>query len=76
MVELAENRPKWVQVKEILAARIEDETYPIGTRVPSVVQLVAEFDISNVTAQKVLKALREQGLIETVFGMGSFVAKR
>ncbi|MGW9027539.1 GntR family transcriptional regulator, partial [Streptomyces sp. NPDC055722] len=61
------------QVAEVIEGRIKDGTYPSGTRVPSVVQLQSEFGIANITAQKVLRALRQKELIETVSGMGSFV---
>lgn len=60
----------------MIRARIADGTYPPDTRVPSVVQLVNEFGIANVTAQKVLRALRDEGLIRTETGMGSFVTGR
>ncbi|MGW1554263.1 GntR family transcriptional regulator [Streptomyces sp. NPDC002346] len=61
---------------DILRARIADGTYPPGSRVPSVVQLTAEFRIAAVTAQKVLRALREDGAIRTELGMGSYVTGR
>ncbi|MFF6928297.1 GntR family transcriptional regulator [Streptomyces californicus] len=72
-IELDETRPKWRQVASILRARIADGTYPPGSRVPSVVALTGEFGIAAVTAQKTLKALREEGLIRTETGMGSYV---
>lgn len=56
--------------------RIESGVYPPRTRVPSTVALVEEFGVANVTAQKVLRQLREDGLIYTELGMGSFVADR
>lgn len=73
MIELDETRPKWRQVADIIRARIGDGTYPPGSRVPSVVQLTAEFGIAAVTAQKVMRALREDGAIRTEVGMGSYV---
>lgn len=76
MIELDETRPKWRQVADILRARIADGTYPAGSRVPSVVQLTAEFGIAAVTAQKVMRALREDGVIRTEVGMGSYVTGR
>ncbi|MFJ3084420.1 GntR family transcriptional regulator [Streptomyces halstedii] len=75
-IELDETRPKWRQVADILRARIADGTYPPGSRVPSVVTLTGEFGIAAVTAQKVMRALREEGLIRTETGMGSYVTGR
>jgi DNA-binding GntR family transcriptional regulator len=73
VIELDETRPKWRQVAEVIRQRIEDGTYPAGSRVPSVVQLTEEFGIATVTGQKVMRALREEGAIRTELGMGSYV---
>ena len=75
VVELKPNRPRWRQVYEIIRGRIEAGTYPPGSKIPTVLELVAEFQIANVTAQKVYKKLREDGLIYTEPGMGSFVVE-
>ncbi|GGU54731.1 GntR family transcriptional regulator [Streptomyces lavendofoliae] len=56
--------------------RIADGTYPPRSRVPSVLQLQAEFGIAAATGQKVHRALREEKLIYTEPGLGSFVADR
>lgn len=57
-----------------MRARIADGTYPPRTRVPSVLQLQAEFGIAAATGQKVHRALRAEGLIYTEPGLGSFVS--
>ncbi|MFI6486853.1 GntR family transcriptional regulator [Streptomyces sp. NPDC050564] len=68
--------PRWRQVAEVLRRRIEDGTYPPRTRVPSVIQITAEFGIAAATAQKVLQGLRKDGLTYTEPGLGSFVAQK
>lgn len=75
MIEWAPDRPRWKQVADIVRERIADGTYAPGTRVPSVIQLQAEFGIAAATGQKVHRALREEGAIYTEPGMGSFVTK-
>lgn len=75
-MQFAPDIPRWRQVAEILRKRIEDGAYPPRTRVPSVIQITAEFGIANATAQKVLQGLRKEGLIYTEPGLGSFVAER
>jgi GntR family transcriptional regulator len=65
-----------MQVAEVLRARIADGTYAPRDRVPSVLQIQQEFGIAVATAQKVLRALRAEGLTYTVPGLGSFVADR
>lgn len=67
--------PRWRQVYEVLRARIESGTYPPGSRVPSVVQVAEEFGIAQATAQKVLRALKDEGLTYTEPGIGSSVRK-
>ncbi|MGW7084852.1 GntR family transcriptional regulator [Streptomyces sp. NPDC054871] len=73
-MQFAPDIPRWRQVAEIIRRRIEDGTYPPRTRVPSVVQITAEFGIANATAQKVLKGLRREGLVHMEPGLGSFVS--
>lgn len=73
MIDWDETRPKWEQVAEVLRAKIQSGELKSGARVPSVVALTREYGISHVTAQKVLVALREEGLTKTTPGMGSFV---
>ncbi|MEU1311159.1 winged helix-turn-helix domain-containing protein [Streptomyces cinnamoneus] len=59
----------------MIRRRIKDGTYPPRTRVPSIVQLMEEFGIATMTAHKVHRALRAEGLIYTEPGMGSYVSK-
>ncbi|MFE3454551.1 GntR family transcriptional regulator [Nonomuraea sp. NPDC059194] len=73
MVELKANQPRWRQVHAILAERIRTGEYKAGERIPSLVDLIEEFGIANATGQKVMRALRTDGLIRTEPGMGSFV---
>ncbi|MEU8545502.1 winged helix-turn-helix domain-containing protein [Streptomyces roseoverticillatus] len=73
MIEFAPDIPRWRQVADVIRQRIKDGTYGPRSRVPSVVQLTEEFGIASVTAQKVHRALRSEGLIYTEPGMGSFV---
>jgi GntR family transcriptional regulator len=74
--DLDRTRPVWRQIAGIIAARIEDGTYPVGTRVPSVVELSTEFGVAASTAQKVMAHLKETGLVRTEIGLGTFVADR
>lgn len=75
MIDFASDVPRWIQVADVIRARIADGTYEPGGRVPSVIQLQGEFGIAQATGQKVLTRLREDGAIYTVPGLGSFVTK-
>ncbi len=65
--------PVYVQVADILRARIESGQLPPDRPVPSESQLEQEFGIARGTARKAIALLREEGLIVTVPGRGSFV---
>ncbi|MGW7688781.1 GntR family transcriptional regulator [Streptomyces asiaticus] len=74
MIDFAPDVPRWRQVADVLRQRIADGTYQPRTRVPSVLALQQEFGIATATGQKVHRALREEGLIYTEPGLGSFVS--
>ncbi|MFE9398696.1 GntR family transcriptional regulator [Streptomyces flavidovirens] len=73
-VDLDRSRPVWRQVAAVIVERIDDGTYPAGSKVPSVVELSAEFGVAASTAQKVLAHLKGEGRVRTEVGLGSFVA--
>ncbi|MCW2882202.1 MAG: GntR family transcriptional regulator [Sphaerisporangium sp.] len=75
MIELKPNQPRWRQVHAIMRERIRSGQYKPGERIPSLIAIVEEFGIANATAQKVMRALRADGLIHTEPGMGSFVTE-
>ena len=66
--------PPWMQVREILRNKILSGELPPGAMVPSIVTIHQEYGIAKTTARKVLAALRDEGLIITTPGWGSFVA--
>ncbi|MEU8251056.1 GntR family transcriptional regulator [Nonomuraea sp. NPDC048916] len=74
MIEFREDQPKWQQVAQAIRERIAAGAYRPGSRVPSENDLMQEFGIARMTAHKVMRALREEGAIYTVRGMGSFVS--
>lgn len=55
--ELDRTRPVRRQVAAAITAHITDGEYPVGARVPSVVELSAEFGIASSTTQKALAHL-------------------
>ena len=65
--------PIYVQVANIVRARIEDGRLEPDRPVPSESQLQQEFGVARGTARKSIALLREQGLVITVKGRGSFV---
>jgi GntR family transcriptional regulator len=67
--------PRWRQVYAVMTERIVDGTYEPGERLPSAMAICDEFGISQVTAKRVLKELRQAGLAEMQVGIGTFVTE-
>lgn len=65
----------WRQIAGIYRQRIETGEMPPGSRLPSIRSISQEFEVATTTAQKVVQALKDEGLIVTS-PMGSFVAER
>lgn len=63
------------QVKAFISQKIQDRSWPPGHRLPSESELVAQFGIARMTANRALRDLVEQGRIVRVAGVGSFVAE-
>ena len=63
----------YMAIADVLAARIDDGTYPPEGRLPAELDLVAEFGASRDSVRRAVEELRKRGLIETVKGKGSFI---
>ncbi|GAA0840276.1 GntR family transcriptional regulator [Streptosporangium amethystogenes subsp. fukuiense] len=65
--------PPYRQIAEILRQRIASGKIPPGRRIPSLVELEAEFQVARDTLRKAVQVLKDEGLVETVRGMGVYV---
>ena len=65
----------YAQVKDHITRRIQSGEWRAGHRLPSEHELVAQFRISRMTANRALSELSTQGRIVRVAGVGSFVAE-
>ncbi|AXL88700.1 GntR family transcriptional regulator [Streptomyces sp. CB09001] len=74
-MDLDRSVPVWPQVAAELRKRLDAGQYPAGERFPGTVDIAAEFDVSQSTAQKAVAALRAEGRLYTILGQGSFVSK-
>jgi len=63
------------QIKTYVAQKILDGTWATGQRLPSEHELVAQFGVSRMTVNKVLRDFASTGRIVRVAGVGSFVAE-
>ena len=63
----------YMGIADVIAARIEDGTYPPEGRLPAELEIAAEFGSSRESVRRAVEELRRRGLIETVKGKGSYV---
>lgn len=76
MTEWGDMRPMYVQVATALRAKIDAGEIAPGQQIPPVTAIMAEFGVSNPTAQRAVRSLRAAGLVETRPGKGVFVRER
>ncbi|WP_165900583.1 GntR family transcriptional regulator [Microbispora triticiradicis] len=67
--------PIYKQIAEIIREQIDQGALEPGDAVPSETEMEAEYGIARLTARRVTRELREQGLVYTVQGEGSFVGR-
>lgn len=68
-----DRRPLYLQVHDILHARITSGEYPPGVYLPTENELVESFNVSRITIRKALELLSQEKLISKKKGVGSFV---
>jgi DNA-binding GntR family transcriptional regulator len=67
--------PVWSQLVGILRGQIERGAIPTGKLLPSISSLMQIYGVSDGTVKRALRALRDEGLVSTVPGRGSYVSK-
>jgi DNA-binding GntR family transcriptional regulator len=68
--------PRYRQLAAILRARIESGELQPERPIPSEAQIEQEFGVARATARHAVAVLRDEGLVVTVPGMGTYVRKR
>lgn len=68
--------PPYRQIADELRALIADDSIPVGRRIPSLVELEQQYGVARDTLRKAVKVLKDEGLVETVNGMGVYVIAR
>lgn len=67
-------KPRYQQLKEQIIGRISTGELKPRDRVPSEHELVDSTGVSRMTANRALKELNEEGYVERIAGVGTFVA--
>jgi DNA-binding FadR family transcriptional regulator len=63
----------FVEILNEIKQRINNHTFPVGSKLPSERTLAEEFQTSRVTVREALRALEIIGVIESRVGQGTFV---
>jgi len=63
----------WKQVSSLLAQRIRDGIYPIGSALPREVDLASELGVSRNTVRAALRILSDQGMVDRRKRLGTVV---
>ena len=71
--EWDDKQPIYRQLRDMVAERIMDGTFPEGDAVPSVRQVASDYQINHLTVGKAYQELVDEGLLEKRRGLGMFV---
>lgn len=66
---------RYIQIVNVLKARIVSGLYPVGTLLPTEADFCAEFGVSRYTVREALRRLIALGLISRKQGAGTFVER-
>ncbi|MEM7561806.1 MAG: histidine utilization repressor [Pseudomonadota bacterium] len=75
-ISKAAPEPIYLQIKKIIQQRIDSGEWRVGQKLPSENDLVNVLQVSRMTINRALRELTQEGLIDRVHGLGSFVAER
>jgi len=64
------------RIVDEIVTRIESGELPPGTKLPSSRELQEQYGTSHMTVRTAITILRDRGLVESVSGVGVFVAER
>jgi GntR family transcriptional regulator len=67
--------PLYIQVASVMRRRIETMHWRPGEKISTLVELEREFQVARVTIRQAVDILREEGLLHSQQGRGTFVAE-
>ena len=68
--------PYYQQLYQIMRARLDNQEWKPGDRIPGEAELISQYRVSRSTVRQVLDMLVQEGLINRHRGRGSFVSQR
>ena len=73
MENLDTDKPKYIQIREIIREKIEEGVYAPGSAIPSENDLAERFGTTRLTVRNAIDALVAGGLLRRVQGKGVYV---
>lgn len=67
------NIPLFEQVKEDIKKKIKIGRYPSGSKIPTEIELIKEYNVSRITIRRAVEELCKDGFLEKNQGRGTFV---
>src|SRR3546814_19168491 len=67
------SQPRYLEVADALLADIMAGQFPVGTMLPTEIELCGRFDVSRFTVREALRRLDEMGLVSRRQGSGPVV---
>jgi GntR family transcriptional regulator len=68
--------PLYIQVASVMRRRIETSQWTPGQKISTLVELEQEFEVARVTIRQAIDVLRQEGLLHSQQGRGTFVAEK
>lgn len=68
--------PLYIQIASVMRRRIETRQWLPGQKISTLVELEREFAVARVTIRQAIDILREEGLLHSQQGRGTFVAEK
>ena len=66
----------YMLIADDIAAKIASGELSPGARLPGEADLAIQYGVARMTASRAVRELRERGLVRTVIGKGTYVARR
>ncbi|HEX6074590.1 MAG TPA: GntR family transcriptional regulator [Micromonosporaceae bacterium] len=73
---MGDRRVPYLQVADALRQAIRAGTFAPGDRLPTVAELADQYRVAKMTVQRALTSLRDEGLVISWQGRGTFVRQR
>jgi GntR family transcriptional regulator len=73
-VDRNDHLPLYIQLKNIIEEKINDEDWKPGDLIPSEKELENQFEVSRITVRQAIKELENEGLVKKKQGKGTYVS--